>query len=367
MEFRHLPLDRARPDAAGFVDLLMGRAQGRTPLVEYIIDEQVRRPIVTGLLGREWVDYGPDRASRRAYLDNFVAVWHGLGYDFVRFEDAYPFPLFQIAAKDTAPGSERDRNWADEHRGPIASWEDFERFPWPRYEDLDFFNTEYLATHLPEGMGFVTSHGGGVYEHTSFLFSLEGLWTAVCEQPDLVKAVADRVGGLMERYYRHLLDLPNLAVVFPGDDMGYRSGTLISPDDLRAHFLPWHTRFAAMTHERGLPYFLHSCGNLLDIMDRLIDEVGIDGKHSHEDAILPVQDFQARYGGRIAVLGGIDINILAGESPEAVRRHTRFLVETCGARGRYAIGSGNSIPSYVPVENYLAMVDEANALAVASA
>ncbi len=32
---------------------------------------------------------------------------------------------------------------------------------------------------------------------------------------------------------------------------------------------------------------------------------------------------------------------------------------TCGERGRYAVGSGNSIPSYVPVENYLAMVDEA--------
>jgi len=35
------------------------------------------------------------------------------------------------------------------------------------------------------------------------------------------------------------------------------------------------------------------------------------------------------------------------------------LVEVCGGRGRYAVGSGNSIPSYVPAANYLAMVDEA--------
>jgi hypothetical protein len=34
-------------------------------------------------------------------------------------------------------------------------------------------------------------------------------------------------------------------------------------------------------------------------------------------------------------------------------------METCGSRGRYAIGSGNSIPSYIPVSNYLAMIDEA--------
>jgi uroporphyrinogen decarboxylase len=114
-----------------------------------------------------------------------------------------------------------------------------------------------------------------------------------------------------------------------------------------------------MAHERGLPYFLHSCGNLASIMEDLITDVGIDGKHSFENAILPVQEFQAQYGQRIAVLGGMDVDILAASSPEQVRHHTRRLMETCGGRGRYAIGSGNSIPSYVPLDNYLAMVDEA--------
>jgi uroporphyrinogen decarboxylase len=104
---------------------------------------------------------------------------------------------------------------------------------------------------------------------------------------------------------------------------------------------------------------LHSCGNLDTIYADLISTVGIDGKHSFEEAILPVQAFQARYGDRIAVLGGIDVDILASAAPEQVRAKTRFLIETCGARGRYAVGSGNSVPSYIPVENYLSMVDEA--------
>jgi uroporphyrinogen decarboxylase len=94
-------------------------------------------------------------------------------------------------------------------------------------------------------------------------------------------------------------------------------------------------------------------------MNDLIDDVKIDGKHSYENNIIPVQDFQLRYGGRIAVLGGLDLNILGASSPEDVRAKTRALIETCGSRGRYAIGSGNSIPSYVPVDNYLSMVDEA--------
>jgi uroporphyrinogen decarboxylase len=148
--------------------------------------------------------------------------------------------------------------------------------------------------------------------------------------------------------------------IFQGDDMGFRTATLVAPDALRAYVLPWHERFAAMAHGHGVPYFLHSCGNVEAIMPDLVGRVGIDGKHSFEDAIMPVEAFQARYGGQIAVLGGVDVDTLAAGTPEAVRRRTRALIETCGPRGRYAVGSGNSIPSYVPVENYLAMVDEAH-------
>ena len=183
---------------------------------------------------------------------------------------------------------------------------------------------------------------------------------SLLEDPELVEAVAAKLGELMVEFYRQILDLENLVAVFPGDDMGYRSGTIISPEHLRTYILPWHSRFAAMAHERGLPYFLHSCGNVEAIMNDLITGAAIDGKHSFEDAIIPAQQFQIRYGDRIAVLGGIDLNILASGSPDDVRSRTRLLIETCGARGRYAIGSGNSIQSYVPVENYLAMVGEAH-------
>ena len=241
----------------------------------------------------------------------------------------------------------------------IASWEDFERYPWPKVEDFDFFPFEYINSHLPEGMGFISSHGGGIFEHLSWMMSIEGLGLALHEDPALVQAVSDRLGDLMVKFNAHLLDLDHLTALFPGDDMGFRTSTLIAPAHLKQYTLPWQKRFAAMTHARGLPYFLHSCGNLSRIMEDLITDVGIDGKHSFEDAILPVEDFQARYGSRIAILGGIDINILGAGTPDQVRQRARYLIDTCGSRGRYAIGSGNSIPSFIPVNNYLAMLDEA--------
>jgi len=355
-----LPLPSPKPNATEFIGTLTGRApQSRTPLVEYIVDDVVMKPIVEQLLGRSWVPLSSDRASQRAYLDNFIEFWYRLGYDNVRFETSLAFPEAKLVIPDAAPGSPKSREWANEHQSALSTWDDFERIPWPKVEDFDFFPYEYLNSHLPEGMGLISSHGGGVFEHITWMMSLEGFCSVLIGDSSLVKAVSEKIGGLMVEFYRHLLDLDRLVAVFPGDDMGYNVGTLISPKDLRTYFLPWHKQFAAMTHEKGLPYFLHSCGNLEKIMNDLIDDVKIDGKHSFENNIIPVQDFQKKYGEKIAVLGGLDLNILGTSTPEEVRRQTHVLIESCGERGRYAVGSGNSIPSYVPVENYLAMVDEA--------
>jgi uroporphyrinogen decarboxylase len=357
--FPRLPVVSPAPDASGCIDILMGRKPGpRPPLVEYLVDASVQRPILSELLGRTWADFGPDRASQAAYLDNQIELWRRLGYDFVRFETGFAFaePLLQADDATTATGR---RGWADEHGGTIRGRDDYERFAWPRFEAFDFFPYEHLASRLPEGMGLMACHAGGVFEHLSWLLSLEGLAFALADDRDLVRAVVDKIGGLMLRFYEHLLDLPGLIAIFPGDDMGFKTGPLVSPADLREFVLPWHARFAALAHAKDRPYFLHSCGNLAAILPDLIDTVGIDGKHSFEDIILPAEEFQARWGGRTATLGGLDLNILAGGTEDDVRRRTRALIETCAPRGRYAVGSGNSIPSYVPVRNYLAMLDEA--------
>jgi len=360
MGLKNLPVQHPKPDRERFIGILEGSVRGvRTPLVEYLVDEVVMRPVVTELLGREWVQEGGDRASQRAHLDNFIAFWHRMGYDFVRFERGLDFQVNRLFADDTAVGATRQRSWADEHRGSIETWEDFERYPWPNVAEHDFFAFEYINDHLPEGMGLMTCHAGGIFERLSQIMSLEGLCLALYDQPDLVAAVAEQIGERMVAFYRHLLDLDGVIAIFQGDDMGFRTGTLVSPAALRQYTLPWQRRFAELAHARGLPYFLHSCGNLDTIYEDLISDVGIDGKHSFEDAILPAEEFYARYGDQIAVLGGIDVDILAVGTPERVRGRARALIEACGSGGRYAIGSGNSIPSYIPVENYLAMVDEA--------
>jgi uroporphyrinogen decarboxylase len=151
----------------------MGRAKGsRTPLVEYLVDEIVMRPVMTDVLGREWAPWNTERETQRRWLDNFIQFWYRLGYDFVRFERSLDFRKNSLTIPDTAPGSTKLRGWADEHRGTIMSWADFDRYPWPTVEGMDFYPFEYIAAHLPEGMGLMTSHAGGMFEQLSQIMSL---------------------------------------------------------------------------------------------------------------------------------------------------------------------------------------------------
>lgn len=139
--------------------------------------------------------------------------------------------------------------------------------------------------------------------------------------------------------------------------MGFKTSTLVSPQHLRDYILPWHRRSAELAHAHGKPYILHSCGNLKEIVAELVGDVGIDARHSFEDVIEPVDVFHAGWGDRCAALGGVDVDVRSRGTEAAVAQRTREILESCAPKGGYAAGSGDSVTNYVPVNNYLAMVE----------
>jgi uroporphyrinogen decarboxylase len=283
-----------------------------------------------------------------------------MGYDFTRVEVSLPLPAVSLVTQDTAKGNERStRAWQGLHNGPIGSWDEFEEYPWPEVSDKDFFIHEYICDNLPEGLGFFSCHAGGVYEHVSRLMGYEGLCLRLYDDPKLVKAVTDKVGELIFHYNEHLIELDELEAIFQGDDFGFNTQTLLPPDVIREYFLPWHKKYAKQAHDRGKHYYLHSCGKVDSIMDDLIDDVNIDGKHSFQDNVLPIVEAKRLYGDKICLLGGIDVDKLTSYDTESLRKYIRRTIEECSEGGRFAVGAGNSIPSYIPVENYLTMLDEA--------
>jgi uroporphyrinogen decarboxylase len=79
--------------------------------------------------------------------------------------------------------------------------------------------------------------------------------------------------------------------------------------------------------------------------------------------IAPFDVWIDRYGDRIGLLGGVDVDILCREDPDTIFERVLVMGERFRAQAYgYALGSGNSIPDYVPVEGYLAMIRAAQAL-----
>ncbi len=81
--------------------------------------------------------------------------------------------------------------------------------------------------------------------------------------------------------------------------------------------------------------------------------------HGRHDTIEPVEVAYERWSSRIAILGGIDLDFICRKTPEEIYQRAKSMLERAEKRGCYALGSGNSIPEYVPVENYLAMISAA--------
>jgi uroporphyrinogen decarboxylase len=102
----------------------------------------------------------------------------------------------------------------------------------------------------------------------------------------------------------------------------------------------------------------HSCGYVDTLMEDLIEVVEIDAIHSFEDVIEPVESVFQRYGDRIAVLGGVDVNLLARGTLRQVRARCREILDVCGGKGGFAPGSGNSVTNYCKIENFYAMIGE---------
>jgi uroporphyrinogen decarboxylase len=348
-----------RPDWEALRDCILRRGTPRrVHVIELFLDGEVQAALSSrfGLLdGLAPAD--PFFAEKRT-----VCLQRFLGYDYVRQGvEGLAMPLQRTLVADTPGALTRatGRAFVDESRGPITCWEDFERYPWPQVSQLSTRALEWYEKNLPDDMCVIGSGGFAHFaEYLTWLLGYETLCYALVDQRPLVKAIADRLLEINVALIQRLLQFPRVKIIWGSDDMGFRGGTLLHPADLREFVLPAHRRMAAMAHAAGRPYLLHSCGNLAQIMDDLIADVRIDAKHSFEDTIEDVRDAKRRYGQRIAVLGGIDVDFLCRASAADVRQRVRDTLATCLPGGGYCLGTGNSVANYLPLNNYLAMLDE---------
>lgn len=242
----------------------------------------------------------------------------------------------------------------------ITDRQSFENYEWPDAAIGNYELYSHLKTFLPDGMKLITSGNGGLLENVIDLVGFENLSMMMMLDEDLTTEIFDSVGSRLLVFYKIVSQIDTVGACIVNDDWGFKNQIMFSPDMMKRWVFPWHKKIVEVIHSAGKPAILHSCGQLKLIMDEIIDELKYDGKHSFEDQITPVEEAYKLWGKRIAVLGGIDMDFLARQKPEDIStRSKNMLIEGMQAGG-YALGSGNSVPEYIPDENYLAMISVVN-------
>jgi uroporphyrinogen decarboxylase len=242
--------------------------------------------------------------------------------------------------------------------------EDFQKYPWDEVPDIYFRETlDYFRVFkeaLPAGVKALGGVGNGVFECVQDLTGFTNLCYISADDPELYAALFRKVGELIYKIWERFL--PEFSGVYAvsrfGDDLGYKSATMLTPGDVRQYIIPEYKRIIELIHAYGKPFMFHSCGNIFEVMDDIIDVAKIDAKHSNEDIIAPFPEWIERYGDRIGNFGGLDVDVLCGGDDAKIREQAAALVQNYGrGHGGLAVGSGNSIAHYVPVDSYVAMVE----------
>ena len=280
-----------------------------------------------------------------------------VGYDYVIASVGAPIPRPQRHLRENPRQEGTVRAWREEHQGLITNRQEFGKFPWPSVDQINMIQIEYLSGLLPPEMKLLVFYPG-VFEDLTSLMGFENMAVKSIEEPELLGDILEQLTVLAEASIDRAMAHAAAGAVFYGEDMGFKTATMLSPAFMKRWVLPCHKRIVDACHKHGKPFILHSCGQIDALMEDLIEVVGIDARHSFQDIIEPVEQLYRKYGDRIAILGGLDMDLLARGTADQVRVRTRQILEACAPGGNFAMGAGNSITDYCPLENYYAMLDE---------
>jgi uroporphyrinogen decarboxylase len=260
------------------------------------------------------------------------------------------------AGEGAGPHETVERRWAEGGVGAITSEADFEAFDWPDPDTFDYSVLAEADKILPSNMKVILVIGK-VFNPVWWLMGFEQFGLAVYDNPALVERMFERVGTIQCRVLERALEHRCVGAHWHADDVAFNTSLMVSPETLRRYAFPWYRRMVDLCHQGGALAICHSDGNLDPIVEDLID-IGFDGLNPIQPEAMDIVGLKKQVGGRLGLLGNIDLSYtLTRGTPQEVEAEVKKRIRDLAPGGGYCLGSANSIPDYVPFENYLAMRD----------
>ena len=309
----------------------------------------------------------PPEIEGQKNVEREIVFWRSAGYDYVPIELSLRYhpkrfrgTIQQVARENLFLDYTRksaSRGWVERVKGLISSVDDVDRFPWPDADQVDFSPLERIASVLPAGMR-VIAQPGRMFQAVWALMGFEEFCVALFDDYPLVERLFEKCCSLQLDVIERTLSHDCVGGVWVGDDLAFSGGLMIRKEHFVKLLFPWISRVGELCRKRDRLFLYHSDGDIRELVDDFIDS-GVHALHPIEPQIMDIGAVKAAINGKMAVVGNIDLDFpLTRGTPIDVRHGVRKTIEAVATGGGFCIGSANSIPSYIPFENYMALREE---------
>ena len=254
-------------------------------------------------------------------------------------------------------------------RSPLAeaTVEDLEAYPWPDTEDPGF--TAGLAEEaraLYEETDYAIMADGGFKSFWELGYLLRGLEQMLMDlvlNPEFVSALLSKLLDINTAVTGRFLDAvgPYIHVFRTADDLATQRGPLMSPRTFRTLLKPVYKKyFDFVKSKTEAKIFYHSCGNVVDLIDDLL-EIGVDILNPVQvSAMGDTAELKSGFGERLVFWGGIDTQrVLPRGTAKEVKAEVRQRIRDLGPGGGYVVAPVHNIQPDVPPQNILVMAQAA--------
>ncbi len=150
--------------------------------------------------------------------------------------------------------------------------------------------------------------------------------------------------------------------VLLGCDWGSQQALMMSPAMWRKYIGPRHARMFAKIREAGKYAFLHSCGNIVTVLPDVV-AMGVQVLNPAQPECMDIGMLKDTFGADLTFWGGVSTQqTLPYGTPEEVRQETREVAARLGQGGGYILSPAQGVQGDVPLENIVAMIEEAERL-----
>ncbi len=200
---------------------------------------------------------------------------------------------------------------------------------------------------------------GDLWERATFIRGMENILLDVALNrrfvEELLRGIADYLLATMEILFERF-EFDGVAL---SDDYGTQKAMIISPQDWRRLIKPLLAEIYGLARKHNRYTFHHSCGNITPIIPDMI-EVGVDILNPIQPEAMDIYRIKQDFGRDLTLCGGLGTqDLLPSGTLQQIRDEVRRLKDRMGAGGGYILEPGITIQADVPLENMLALFDEA--------